>query len=403
MEDMAPKLYDRVKKAFEKRIKGDTELRALLKTIEEGKATHKESYKAAEILGSALGERLQKDISSSDFENGTVPWNVCEKVFDPLIMELYDEITDTAAKVQGGLNSAAGIGIKPIKPQPDESRIKGFLELINHEQYDDAKWIFGAPLENYALNSVDETIEANASFHSGTGLRPKVTRISVGGCCDWCNEVAGVYYYPNVPKDVWRRHDRCKCIITYEPEKGGRQYLSGGTKAWQEIDPEELEKRKTVGIEQRRGRDVTAEYFGTATPGEGEITADNNYKEANGEITCANVLFNNFGGRIHLYNKRDYPWPDYLWNGRLWELKTPNSLNGIDKLIHYGLQQTETNAGGIVLDIRNIGNLETAAKIAEKRILRSGKTDIDLIIMDSEKKKVLKIQRYKRELSAQWT
>lgn len=54
--------------------------------------------------------------------------------------------------------------------------------------------------------------------------------------------MAGVYYYPDVPKDVWRRHDRCKCIITYEPEKGGRQHFSGNTKAWQEIDPEELEK-----------------------------------------------------------------------------------------------------------------------------------------------------------------
>jgi hypothetical protein len=54
-------------------------------------------------------------------------------------------------------------------------------------------------------------------------MRPRIIRASVGGCCKWCNDVAGVYEYPNVPKDVFRRHRYCRCIVEYDPGDGSKR------------------------------------------------------------------------------------------------------------------------------------------------------------------------------------
>ena len=58
-------------------------------------------------------------------------------------------------------------------------------------------------------------------FRSKAGLKVYVIRSDHSKCCAWCSKLAGKYVYPDVPKDVWRRHKRCTCEITYVNEKAG--------------------------------------------------------------------------------------------------------------------------------------------------------------------------------------
>ena len=66
--------------------------------------------------------------------------------------------------------------------------------------------------------------------------------------CKRCSSLAGVYEYPDVPEDVYRRHENCRCTVEYDPGDG-KKLQNVHTKKW--ISKEEsvtLEKRKKIGL-----------------------------------------------------------------------------------------------------------------------------------------------------------
>lgn len=151
-------------------------------------------------------------------------------------------------------------------------RITGIIDrLADADNYEEVAWLLNAPVENIALSVVDDTMRENAEFQYKAGLPAKVVRtaepistrtttrktkkgvktITYKVPCKWCRTQAGTYTYPNVPKDVWRRHLMCECTIEYTPAGGGRvDTLRGRGKAWEQIDPEVLAERKAfVGVD----------------------------------------------------------------------------------------------------------------------------------------------------------
>ena len=76
----------------------------------------------------------------------------------------------------------------------------------------------------------------------------KIVRKIAGNCCDWCKSLAGTYSYPNnVPNDVYRRHQRCRCTVDYMPGDGKIQNVH--TKQWKSQEEyDKLEIRKHVGL-----------------------------------------------------------------------------------------------------------------------------------------------------------
>lgn len=81
-------------------------------------------------------------------------------------------------------------------------------------------------VENITQSFSDDYVEANAKFRSEAGLECYIIRIShntMGSCCKWCDSLEGKYLYPDdVPKDVYRRHDRCHCTVTYVNNRRGQ-------------------------------------------------------------------------------------------------------------------------------------------------------------------------------------
>lgn len=79
----------------------------------------------------------------------------------------------------------------------------------------------GDALENVSHSFYDYYVEANVKARQALGVKQQVIRRQVLRCCDWCADLAGIYTYPNVPSDVWARHNNCRCQVTFISERNG--------------------------------------------------------------------------------------------------------------------------------------------------------------------------------------
>ena len=80
--------------------------------------------------------------------------------------------------------------------------------------------ILGEPVCNLSHAFYDQYVEANVKFRSKAGMKAVIIRRQLGKCCDWCADLAGIYTPENAPADIYRRHDNCKCMVTYKDEDG---------------------------------------------------------------------------------------------------------------------------------------------------------------------------------------
>ena len=131
-----------------------------------------------------------------------------------------------------------------LKLALNQDRIDGIVNKISeYDDFAEGKWLLDEPIKNFTQSIVDDTIKTNADFQYKSGLTPKIVRKEVGSCCDWCKEVVGVYEYPDVTKDVYKRHRFCRWTVEYFPGDGRKQDVH--TKKW--VDPDgndKIKKRK---------------------------------------------------------------------------------------------------------------------------------------------------------------
>ena len=50
-----------------------------------------------------------------------------------------------------------------------------------------------APIENILMSAYDEFVEENARIRAEAGLKELIIREAVGGCCEWCSKLAGIF------------------------------------------------------------------------------------------------------------------------------------------------------------------------------------------------------------------
>ena len=133
--------------------------------------------------------------------------------------------------------------------------------------------------------------------------------------------------------------------------------------------------------------DVADEYIQSAEPGKGNIVHDSDFDVGRhkDEIQAAEYLHNKYGGNIKLLteaNRNGVKTPDYEWNGKLWELKSPSNEKAIDSQLRKGLQQIAENPGGIVI---NYGNVKVDDALVlnnvRYRVGRSSPFDLDVLII----------------------
>lgn len=248
MEDIAPGLLEKIQKQFYRDIEENRIIKNFKKQAQRGKTSYSQANEAAQEIGKILAQAYSDNLSSEILPDGKMYYNIASRVLDPTLREAYEMAADNAEIVQQIMNKVAGIGIKPMRPQIQQDNIDGIVNRISSEEhFDDVKWILDAPVRNLVLKAMDDYIKENADFHAKAGLRPKIIRRSSGHCCEWCNQVAGTYVYPDVPKDVFRRHDNCDCIVEYYPGDGKKQNV--WTKEWKyEKESDKIKERKLQGL-----------------------------------------------------------------------------------------------------------------------------------------------------------
>ena len=253
MEDIAPQLLELLRSRFSEKISANPKIRALEKKIEAGLATYVDAEDYAYLIGKALSEVFMDNLSSAVLPDGRMYFNIAQRVLQPLLEADYDIVSKAAATVQTFLNQKANIGIKAQVAPINEDRIAGIVNKVSEAvSFDDVKWVLDAPVVNYSMNVVDETLRSNVEFQGRAGMNPKVIRKAERNCCQWCSNLAGTYDYP-VDRTVYQRHERCRCTTEYDPGDGRRQnvYTKGWTGA---ADDATLEARKAFGLFTQQSR-----------------------------------------------------------------------------------------------------------------------------------------------------
>ena len=216
MDDIAPALLEKISNAFQSNIAKNHKISILLSKVEEGAATYTESLQYSELVGNELSKALTENIASAMLPDGKMYYNIAQRVLQPMLKSNYDLVSDIAQRVQQSLNDAAGIGLKAQKAKLNQSRIDGIVNRISSEStFDDVAWILAEPIINFSMSISDDTLKTNMEFQGKAGMAPKIVRTTAFKGCDWCKKLAGTYTYPDVPKDVYRRHDNCRCTVDY--------------------------------------------------------------------------------------------------------------------------------------------------------------------------------------------
>lgn len=248
-EDVTPALLDKIQREFSLGLNQSSKVASIQSKLTNGTATYLDAQAYSIELGELLAKAFKMHLSSDVLPEGRMYYNIAEKILNATLGNNHQLISTVTKQVQELLNTKAGIGLKSVDVPVYKSKIKSLVNRIsNEENFDDIAWMMDAPVVTFSQNIVDELLKANVNFHGKSGFVPKITRIVHGHKpCDWCRSKAGNYEYPDVPNDIYKRHDRCKCSVTYDPGEGKKQNV------WTKdlITPEEkelIENRKTFGL-----------------------------------------------------------------------------------------------------------------------------------------------------------
>lgn len=245
-KDIVPELLERIQNEFKNKTEKSKVLKKKILALRDKKVTHKDSNDFAIELGEILAKVFQDEITGDILSDNRMYYNIAKRLIEPNLKNNYDIVSDYSRDVQEVLNKKSNISLKAIKPEINQDRVDGIINKISdYDDFEDGKWLLEEPIKNFTQSIVDDTIKTNAEFQYKSGLTPKIVRKEAGNCCDWCKEVVGIYEYPEVPKDVYRRHQRCRCTVDYLPGNNKKQDL--WSKEWRDIDKsDKIEKRKEL-------------------------------------------------------------------------------------------------------------------------------------------------------------
>lgn len=167
----------------------------------------------------------------------------------------------------------------------------------------------------------------------------------------------------------------------------------------------ELEQIREKQGEKAGRSDVTDEYLENATPGVGTLSYDSEctkdevaLEKYQDELDFAEWIHNTLGGDIHVNAEDDHTnnikFPDYLWRGKLWDLKTPESENGANGRVKDGIEQIKNNCGGIMINYKDKDiNYNKLEQILDKRMHWYKDITVDIMVVN---KGDFVVYRYKK-------
>ena len=254
--------------------------------------------------------------------------------------------------------------------------------------------LLGSTVENICQSFLDDWTRENAQLSASAGLRATITREEVSKCCDWCHGLAGTYEYGTEPKDIYRRHDNCKCAVIFKRDKEPFQdvwtkkqystYEEARNNSEAALRTSAKATSKTaVTAATRKEINVRREYLDSATPGQGTVTTS---AEVSAHITkLTEWLHKTLGGDIKATAD------GFVWRGKSWRIVAPDKVSDIETAIKSSL-----SGDGIVIDLSGITPAEQLKALeTANRVLAEGITnDTDVIVKIGDR--LSSLVRYKK-------
>lgn len=225
----------RLRDAFSAKFEKDPEVEKIYKMLRNRSADYADAQKFAIALGDILTECLRGEDYS-----GVNLYELAEDIAGMLDQNtrLVDSVCDV---IQGQMNESVNIGLEPMKPKVSASRVDGIKSMVVGAESNDTIYnAVAAGAANYTQAYVDEWVRTNAEFQALNGLEPTLVRVWSGRRpshdtrgTDWCKDLAGVYNYNDRPREVFARHEGCRCTVSFYPvgyKKGTITVLAKGEK-----------------------------------------------------------------------------------------------------------------------------------------------------------------------------
>ncbi|EOB1380030.1 hypothetical protein ACIQSQ_002314 [Enterococcus hirae] len=250
--DIVPALLEEIQNEFDKRTYNSKKLKKAFLLLQNKKATYLDANNFAIEIGEILSDVLRTKITAEILPDGKMYFNIADRILNSTMKKNYDLISNFIVDVQTELNRTANLRLKGQIPKFNQDRIDGIVNRVSSEEdFESIKWLLDDPIINFSQSIVDDGIKANAEFHAKAGLKPKITRRVSGHACEWCQNLSGTYDYYEAPDDIYRRHERCRCTVDYQPGDGRQQDV--WSKQWKEPKKEEkISVRKTLNL--RKGK-----------------------------------------------------------------------------------------------------------------------------------------------------
>jgi len=226
LTDIVPELMAKIQKQFDDAFDKSEVIKLNFARIRDGTATHDDSYRFARELGNILKQSLNDNLSAEVLPDGKMYYNIAERILSETLGTNYELISANTANIQTVLNNESGLAIKGVKSDLNSDKVKGIIDRVsNADDFEDIRWMICDPIENFSESIVDDTIHACADFLEKSGIETYVVRTASGGCCEWCNNLSGVYEYDTIAlnhHDIWKRHESCHCQVNVKTNKYGK-------------------------------------------------------------------------------------------------------------------------------------------------------------------------------------
>ena len=378
--DLSKELLRKINKSFTLSYKNSKKVRKLLEAIKNKDCDYLKVMDYAEEVGRILAEAYMKNLSSDVLPDGKMYYDIASAILNPTLENNYGLITSYVCGAMDVMNEKVGIEAKARKPPYNVDKTIGLIKKVSDAEYfDDVKNYLNEPVITNALSIADEGARVNADLHFNMGYEPVIVRRASFGCCDWCRKLTGIKKYsPTMDRNIFRRHQNCRCSVIYDPRNNDGKVQNVWTK-------------KLISVQ-----DVTSEYYKISKVSYKKVILEEGLKisEHKNEIEVAEIITNKFGGEITVLKENNQTkMPDYKWNDKLWDLKTCSSEKACDSAIRHGLKQIVSNPGGIILDYRSFdADIDKIKEYIKKR-MRYSNFQVDIMIIMSNE--IFKIFRYK--------
>lgn len=219
MADIAPELLRMIQETFREEVARSPLIKRYTDQINRTGGFLQADRYAYEV-GRNLSNAFIANLTATTLPDGRIYYNIANRIIPPMLEEEFNLVSEASLKVVNRLNRQAGLNLQAMAPDINRERIAGIVDAVSsQEELGAALEYLRAPVENFAVHTVDDTIRHNAKMQYQAGLQPKIVRSSNGQCCQWCENLAGEYDYPVDNPEIYQRHENCNCVVEFRPTK----------------------------------------------------------------------------------------------------------------------------------------------------------------------------------------